>query len=170
MPEVNQVCIPEWSKTPEHKYILNYSGKFLKQENDFPVFLVVIKIISHVSFVMNNDVSWFTLSYNNDVNNPTLLTKDFFLVDHRQPKLSINQKLIRVVSYCVILKMAVNIKDLYGNSGNRLKKIKYSLEFSIKNALPYLFVFFLLSVWLRFLSTPCFRTSKKSLISIGSGK
>ena len=39
--------------------------------------------------------------------------------------------------------MAVNIKDLYGNSGNKLKKIKYSLEFSTKNALPYLFgVFF----------------------------
>ena len=86
------------------------------------------------------------LSYNNEVNNPTLLTKDFFLVDHRQPKLSINKKLIRVVSYCVILNMAVHIKDLYGNSGNRLKKINYSLELSIKkNALPYLFGVFLLS-------------------------
>ena len=31
------------------------------------------------------------------------------------------------MSYFVILNMAVNIKDLYGNSGNKLKKIKYSL-------------------------------------------
>ena len=27
--------------------------------------------------------------------------------------------LIRVVTYCIILKMAVNTKDLYGNSGKR---------------------------------------------------
>ena len=33
----------------------------------------------------------------------------------RRPKL-------RMVSYCLILKMAVNIKDLYGNSGKRSKK------------------------------------------------
>ena len=164
MPEVNQVCFSEWSKAPEYKYFLNYSRKFLKLENDFPVFLVVIKIISRVLFVMNSHVSWFTLSYNNDVN------KGFFLVDYRQPKLSINKKLIRVVSYCVILNMAVNIKDLYGNSGNRLKKIKYSLEFSIKKTLYLIYLVFFAFVWLRFLSTPCFRTSKKSLISIGSGK
>ena len=31
--------------------------------------------------------------------------------------------IIRVVTYCVILKMAVNIKDLYGNSGRGFKKI-----------------------------------------------
>ena len=82
------------------------------------------------------------LSYNNEVNNPTLLTKDFFLVDHRQPKLSINKKLIRVVSYCVILNMAVHIKDLYGNSGNRLKKINYSLELSIKKTLYLIYLVF----------------------------
>ena len=58
---------------------------------------------------------------------PNIVGKGFFLVNHRQPKFSINQKLIRVVSYFVILNMAVNIKDLYGNSGNKLKKIKYSL-------------------------------------------
>lgn len=79
MPEVNQVCFPEWSKTPEYKYFLNYSRKFLKQENDFPVFLVVIKIISRDLFVMNNHVSWFTLRYNKDVNNPILLAKDLTL-------------------------------------------------------------------------------------------
>ena len=99
-----------------------------------------------------------------------IVDKGFFLVDYRQPKLSINKKLIRVVSYCVILNMAVNIKDLYGNSGNRLKKIKYSLEFSIKKTLYLIYLEFFAFVWLRFLSTPCFRTSKKSLISIGSGK
>ena len=43
--------------------------------------------------------------------------------DHRRSKLSMRVKsLIHVVSYCVILKMAVNLKDLYGNSG-RFKKI-----------------------------------------------
>ena len=30
---------------------------------------------------------------------------------------------MHVVSDCVILKMAVNIKDLYGNSGKRFKNI-----------------------------------------------
>ena len=75
----------------------------------------------------------------------TVVDKGFFLVDYRQPKLSINKKLIRVVSYCVILNMAVNIKDLYGNSGNRLKKIKYSLEFSIKKRFTLFVWCFLLS-------------------------
>ena len=30
---------------------------------------------------------------------------------------------------CLILKMAVNIKDLYGNSGNRFEKINTSMNF-----------------------------------------
>ena len=30
-----------------------------------------------------------------------------------------------VVSYCVMLTMALNIKDLHANSGNRLKKKNY---------------------------------------------
>ena len=33
------------------------------------------------------------------------------------------KSLIRVVSYSVILKMDVDIKDLYGNSGKRFKKM-----------------------------------------------
>ena len=39
---------------------------------------------------------------------------------------------IRVVSYCVILKMAVNIKDLYGNSGKRFQKIntRYNFQYN----------------------------------------
>ena len=39
------------------------------------------------------------------------------------PQAAQAQYVIREVSYCVILKMAVNITDLYGNSGNRFKKI-----------------------------------------------
>ena len=54
---------------------------------------------------------------------------------------------MHVVSDCVILKMAVNIKDLYGNSGKRFK-LKYSLKFLIKYSLPYLLYLFLLAVWL----------------------
>ena len=45
---------------------------------------------------------------------------------------------IHVVPYCVILKMPMNIKDLYGNSAKKFKNIKYSLEFSITYTLPYL--------------------------------
>ena len=45
--------------------------------------------------------------------------------------------------------MAVNIKDLYRESGNRLKKINIpSQKFSVKNALPHLLSVFLLLVWL----------------------
>ena len=36
-----------------------------------------------------------------------------------------------MVSYCVILKMAVIIKDLYGNSGNRFKEINSRWDFPI---------------------------------------
>ena len=36
-----------------------------------------------------------------------------------------------VVSYCVILKMAVIIKDLYGNSGNRFNEINSRWDFPI---------------------------------------
>ena len=39
----------------------------------------------------------------------------------RRPKLSKYER--RVVSLCDILTMAVNIKDLYGNSGKRFKNI-----------------------------------------------
>ena len=47
-----------------------------------------------------------------------------YLPDHRQPKLS-----MRVNTFGVILhnsQMAVNIKDMYENSGNRSKKINTS--------------------------------------------
>ena len=47
-----------------------------------------------------------------------------YLPDHRQPKLS-----MRVKTFGVILhnsQMAVNIKDMYENSGNRSKKINTS--------------------------------------------
>ena len=44
--------------------------------------------------------------------------------------------------------MAVNIKDLYGNSDKKIQKYKYSLEFTIKYTLPYLVYLFLLAVWL----------------------
>ena len=44
--------------------------------------------------------------------------------DYRQPKLSVRVKsLMHVVSYCIILKMAVNIKDLYRNSGKKFEKV-----------------------------------------------
>ena len=41
--------------------------------------------------------------------------------------------MIHVISYCVILKIAMNIKDLYGNSGNRFKKINTRRNFSKKH-------------------------------------
>ena len=37
--------------------------------------------------------------------------------------------LIRVVSHCVILKVAVNTKGLCGNSGKRFKEIKTRWDF-----------------------------------------
>ena len=42
--------------------------------------------------------------------------------------------------------MAVNIKDLYRNSGNRFKKIILTGIFNKKNILPYLLNLFLLAV------------------------
>ena len=48
-----------------------------------------------------------------------------------------------MVSYCIILKIAVISKDLYGNSGNRFKKILVGI-FN-KNAWPYLLRAFLLN-------------------------
>ena len=44
--------------------------------------------------------------------------------------------------------MAVHVKDLYGNSGKRLKKINTRLEFSMKDTLPFLLYLFLLAMWL----------------------
>ena len=52
---------------------------------------------------------------------------------------------------CIILKMAVNIKDLYGNSGYRLEKIHTRMNFSMKDAFTYLIGVLLLSVWFFFL-------------------
>lgn len=44
--------------------------------------------------------------------------------NHRQPKLRMGVWPLKcVVSDCVILKIAVNIKDLYGNSGNRFNNM-----------------------------------------------
>ena len=39
---------------------------------------------------------------------------------------SVSLILIHMVSYWVILEMALNIKDLYGNSGKRFRKINTS--------------------------------------------
>ena len=47
------------------------------------------------------------------------------------------------------VKMAVNMKDLYGNPGYTFKKISIGRNSQIiKNTLPYLHVVFLLVVWL----------------------
>ena len=46
------------------------------------------------------------------------------------------------------LKMAVKIKDLYGNPGYRFKKISIRRNSPIKNALPCLHGVFLLAMWL----------------------
>ena len=43
--------------------------------------------------------------------------------------------------------MAVNIKDLYGNSGIKIPEDKYSLQFSIKYTFLYLLCL-LLAMWL----------------------
>ena len=56
--------------------------------------------------------------------------------------------LIRVVSHCVILKVAVNTKGLCGNSGKKIQGDKHSLGFSMKCTLLYLLGLFLLAVWL----------------------
>ena len=66
-------------------------------------------------------ITFACLSYkqNSDINFPFLVSSDY-----RQPKLSVRVKsLMHVVSYCIILKMAVNIKDLYRNSGKKFEKV-----------------------------------------------
>ena len=67
--------------------------------------------------------------------------------NHRQPKLC-NMR-VRVVAW---LKMAVIIKELYENSGNRFEKFNACGNFPKKYSLPYLLGFFLLPVCLFSLS------------------
>ena len=51
-----------------------------------------------------------------------------------------------MVSYCVILKMAVIIKDLYGNLGNRFKEINSRWGFPIKKKHFTLITWFVLAL------------------------
>ena len=67
--------------------------------------------------------------------------------NHRRPKLC-NLR-VRVVPW---LKMAVSIKELYENSGNRFEKFNTRGNFPKKYALPYLLGVFLLLVCLFSLS------------------
>ena len=48
------------------------------------------------------------------------------------------KSLIRVVSYSVILKMDVDIKDLYGNSGKRFKKMNTRWNFQHLTLITFL--------------------------------
>ena len=67
---------------------------------------------------LNSDNGLFLLE--NSLHIFLLVFYKYFVYDHRQPKLT-----MRVTCGTILrnVKIAVNIKDLYGNPGNRFKKI-----------------------------------------------